>query len=134
MSTISKFFLCLLTGILFVSLIAFAGERHLGTIISARNSDGGVLSRNNATADASYSAFVIPSNALLSVQCDQDAYIGIGSTSTTTVTSSNGVLLGQNQLLPTSVATGSNGYVAVISATTDGGASTCKVFERRGNE
>ena len=130
MSTISKLFLCLLTLSLFVSLFAFAGDRYLGTIVSAMNSDGGVLSRNNSVTDASYSSFVIPSNALLDIQCTQGAYVGTYNRSDAGVTSAIGTLVPVDYLFPTSV--DSPGYVAIIS--TDGGSTSCKVFERRGNE
>lgn len=118
----------LLSVLCFLAAPAFAGERLLGTIVNA----AGPAARNNATTAA---PFVIPNRALISVQCDVDAYI---ATDTATATSANGVKVFANVLFPTSVgssgATVSGTPTAVVSVLGSAAVATCKVFERMGNE
>lgn len=140
-----------------ISIYAWAAEKYLGKVISAWESDAGILARNNYLVDSGYSAFQVPCNSLISVQCNADTYVGVFDTPLTGVTSTTGVLVGANMLLPTSTGAcpGPNGltipstladggpttitgiygsFVSIGSALTDGGFSTCKVFSRKGNE
>ena len=114
---------------------AFAGEKYLGTIAGT---SGPTAKNNHNTA----TPFRIPPMSLVSVQCDAAAYV---ATDTVTATSTNGVKINADSILPTSVgvhtmAPSTDAGVsaltntAVISVIGASGAVNCKVFERRGNE
>jgi len=125
----------------FVATTAWAGEVLLGTL---RVADGGTTA-NRTTA----TPFVVPSNALLSIQCDQASYV---MTDVATCDAGVCVYLGANMLLPTKVngsktysypATNPDGGAAittsysggwVASSPGSGATSVCKVFSRTGQE
>lgn len=112
----------------FLSTSAFAGEKFLGTIVSAAGADV-----TNATTAA---PFVIPTSALISVQCTAAAYVITDDT--TAVTAARGINVTSGQFLPTST---SNQEIVVISSQVSSivrvagpAAVNCTVWTRRGNE
>lgn len=107
---------------------AFAGEKFLGTIVSAAGAD-----TTNATTAV---PFVIPTGATISIQCTATAYVITDDT--TAVTSARGINLTTGQLLPTSTA---SQEVVLISSVPSAivrvagpAAVNCTVWTRRGNE
>lgn len=107
---------------------ALAGERLLGTITSA-----GADTTNGTTA----SPFIVPTSALLTIQCDATAYVITDDA--TAVSSTRGVKITADLAFPTSVSSSititvtsqKSAVVRVISAS---GTVNCRVYERRGNE
>ncbi len=124
-----------------VGLSAWAGEKHLGTIIV---SDAGTVS-NASTGYGSQgfaNAFRVPTNAKLTIQCDEAAIVAVNSAGADAGTA---LVLTAAQIFPTSTGAavtqkplpdaGSyvGGLVAIAPAN---GATTarCRVFERSGTE
>jgi hypothetical protein len=109
--------------LLLLALNAFAGEGYLGTIAAS-------TSTTNATTGT---AFNIPSNQKLSIQCDATAYVKVCSTATCVAASTNSVKLAADALFTTSTPNTGNGqaYVAAVAST---GSVNCKVFTRAGTE
>ncbi len=135
---------------------AWAGEKLLGKIVVT---DAGTQSNRTtgATAYAWAGAFAVAPLSKISIQCDQDSYVG---TDVATCSSSTCLRIAAGQLLPTSlgsavtltgkgynsdggvtsagapVVTYTGGWVAVAPWNTDGGgtSSTCYVFSRAGTE
>lgn len=107
---------------------AFAGEKFLGTIVSAAGAD-----TTNATTAA---PFVIPPSSTITIQCTATAYVITDDT--TAVTSARGVNLTALQLFLTST---SNQEIVVVSSTVSAivriagpAAVNCTVWTNRGNE
>lgn len=143
------FLAALLSICLFAAAYASAGEIFLGRITSP---DGGAWSNGNTDGGQ---AFVIPTNAKISVQCSEASYVGVSINppiyvvSTTLpdagiqlsgdggylVTADWGVKVPADSLFQTSTfnSTRASAFVSMmpVSAVADAG---CKVFERRGNE
>lgn len=112
------------------ALPAVAGERLLGTIVSASGAD--------TTNDSTATPFYVPRDAKITVWCNASGYV---ITDTTTAASATTALpVSASEKFPTSTGT----MVTVKSATAANGgavvrifgsaAITCYVFERRGNE
>lgn len=126
--------------LLFAALLtaapALAGERFLGSIVSAAGAD-----TTNATTA---SPFVIPPGTRLTVQCTATAYV-IGDDKTA-VTSTRGVTLAALALFLTKVdgttTSGASNTVAIAGQTGPSGilriagpaAVTCNVWARKGDE
>lgn len=115
-----------------LSLPAFAGERLLGTIVSA----GGADTTNSTTA----SPFYIPSDTKLTIWCNATGFV---ITDTTTAASAtNAMPVSALEKFPTSTGTQVKFSTALGNAAAGGAiarifgaaAITCYVFERRGNE
>lgn len=120
---------------------AWAGEVLLGTL---KVTDGGTVA-NRTTG----TPFLVPSNALLSIQCNEDSYV---LTDAAGVDAGTGIKLSAGMLLPTSVNSSKTltGYASnpdggaavavtytggwVASAPASGATSTCRVFSRSGQE
>lgn len=106
---------------LLMSMPAVAGERYLGTIVSATNA-------NNVTTAAPFS---IPASAKISIQCDGAAHILVcQNAGSCTATTTNGIKVAQDALFMTSTPANSGG-VGLVSVV---GSASCRVFERAGNE
>ena len=132
-----------------VATVAYAGEKYLGVLIVT---DAGTVS-NRTTGYAAYTAagaFVVQPPAKISIQCDQDSFVGVDVPG---CDAGQCLKLLAGQLLPTSVDTARSltGYVVnsdgganlaitysggwVASAPVTGNAvSVCKVFSRQGME
>lgn len=108
---------------------ALAGEKLLGTVAGT----AGPTTKDNQNTAA---PFIITPMALVTIQCDAPAYIATDVVNG--ATSTNGVKVGTDVLLPTSVGSAktvvSSTSSAVISVIGVSGVVNCKVFERRGNE
>lgn len=115
--------------VLFGALSASAGERYLGTISSA------AVDTTNATTAA---PFVVPTNALLTIQCKSGgAYIITDDT--VAVTAVRGVLVSSGVPFPTSTSSQNVVFVsgarsAIVRILAVSGTVTCDVYARRGNE
>jgi hypothetical protein len=129
-----------------IATSAFAGERYLGVIYASTTKSNASANPDGGTAwvdDQLVQPFVIPSRALVSLQCNADMYV---ATDATSVTQASGVKVPADVLFPTSVGerkatlstdAGIKYQTAVISILphyNDGGWLNCKVFERMGNE
>lgn len=100
--------------------------------------DGGVFSNGNTDGGQ---AFVIPTNARLSVQCSEISYVGVSINPPnyvdggSMVTAETGVKVPADSLFQTSSFNSprATAFVSMmpVSVVADAG---CKVFERRGNE
>lgn len=118
-----------LLAVLFGALSASAGERYLGTISSA-----GADTTNATTA----APFVVPTNALLTIQCKAAAAYVI-TDDTVAVTAVRGVLVALGVAFPTSTSSQNVVFVsgarsAIVRVISVSGTAACDVFERRGNE
>lgn len=120
---------------------AWAGEVLLGTL---KVTDGGTVANRTTQTP-----FLVPANALLSIQCDVDSYV---MTDVANCDAGTCVKLGAGMLLPTSVNSSKTltGYASnpdggaalavtytggwVASAPASGATSTCRVFSRTGQE
>ncbi len=131
---------------LLLASTAFAGERYLGIIYATTTKSNASASPDGGTAwlnGGLTQPFVIPTLALVSLQCSADMWV---ATDATSATATNGVYVPTNTLFPTSVGevkatlstdAGVKTATAVISILpvyNDGGYLNCKVFERKGNE
>lgn len=119
------------------ALVAFAGERYLGTIVSA------AVDKTNATTAT---PFFVPPNAKITIQCDAISYV-LTDTSTA-VSSTNGVKLAADFIFPTSTTTSPTAALgdggtpwtdggirgAVVRAIASTGTANCKVWQRLGTE
>ena len=119
-----------LLAVLFGALSASAGERFLGTLTSPAGAE-----ITNATTAV---PFVVPTNALLTIQCKTAAAYVI-TDDTVAVTSVRGVLIGLGVAFPTSTSSQNVVFVsgarsAIVRMIPVSGALSCDVFERRGNE
>ena len=130
-----------------IATTALAGERYIGIIYTSTSKSNASASPDGGTAwlveDALTQPFVIPSRALVSLQCNADMYV---ATDSTTATALNGVYVPTNTLFPTSV--GANkatlstdagvktptAVISILPTYNDGGYLYCRVFERMGNE
>lgn len=137
----------LILAVCLVSLPGFAGERLLGSIVSAAGAD---------TTNASTSTpFAVPPNAKLTIQCTVATSICVSSSTTCTLagtTTNPGVGVGAApDKLPTSANTGDltttsgaavspprtivvAGKKSVTVRIVASGASTCNVYSRNGDE
>lgn len=109
---------------------AFAGERFLGTLTSPAGAE-----ITNATTAV---PFVVPTNALLTIQCKTAAAYVI-TDDTVAVTSTRGVLVGLGVAFPTSTSSQNVVFIsgarsAIVRMIPVSGALSCDVYERRGNE
>lgn len=110
---------------------AWAGERLLGTLVSAAGAD----TTNSSTA----APFAVPFGAKLTVQCNATAYF---ITDTTTAASSTTAMkLSADEKFPTSTGSSGTGPTATVSGKLSAvlrvagpAAVTCLVFTRQGNE
>ena len=123
-----------------VATAALAGERWLGNTFA---NDGG--SANNQYTSPPTNTFGVGSGSLISVQCDQDAFVMVN---VPMVDAGTAIKLTAGQLLPTSCASQPPGYtlrdagvytgclLANSSAnfSADGGFAQCHWFSRQGNE
>lgn len=100
---------------------AEAAERRIGTITATAPT-----AQSNSTTGV---PFTVPANAKLSIQCDADAYVVVG-TSPVTATSGE-VRIAAGSLFPTSTGSGGAGAISILPVT---GTAICNVFVRSGNE
>ena len=115
-----------------LSSTALAGEKYLGTITSTGS---------DTTNVTTSTAFYIPPDAKITIQCSATAYVITDSSSA--VTSSNGVKLSADTIFPTStgsqvrdapVTDGGTTKGAIVRVISASGTVNCLVFERRGSE
>jgi hypothetical protein len=107
---------------------AFAGEKFLGTIVSAAGAD----TTNGTTAVP----FLVPTGQTITIQCNAAAFVITDDT--VAVTTLRGLNLSTNQIFLTST---SNQEIIVISSQVSAivrvggaGAVSCSVWTNRGNE
>lgn len=113
-----------------VSLTAHAGERLLGAIVSVAGAD--------TTNDTTASPFYVPSDAKITVWCNAASYVITDTRTAASATTAMPVVASEK--FPTS--TGSQIRSVAANAAAGGAivrifgsaATTCYVFERRGNE
>lgn len=113
-----------LLAVCLVALPASAGERYLGTL---------ALSGTSATNATTAVPFTIPASAKVSIQCDAAAYVTVCGSSACVAATTTSVKVTADQLFQTSTpgSSAGAGYVAGVAAT---GTTSCRVFERAGNE
>jgi len=123
-----------------VATAAVAGERWLGNTFA---NDGG--SANNQYTSPPTNTFGVGSGSLISVQCDQDAFVMVN---VPMVDAGTAIKLSAGQLLTTSCASQPPGYTlrdagvytgCLLSSSSanfslDGGFSQCHWYQRQGNE
>lgn len=101
-----------------LSLNAFAGDRYLGTIAAS------TTSKNQSTTAV---PFTIPPLALLSIQCDADAFVAVNSSTAVATTS---VKIIADQLFQTSLGAADQNVSIILAS----GTTNCRIFERNGKE
>lgn len=98
---------------------ALARDFYIGTLVS---SGGSVNNTTTATP------FALSVAGAYSLQCDATVYVTVGSASTVTATSAQGVKLAADQLYDLDIAVA--GYA--IAMVPDSGSANCKVFRSLG--
>lgn len=98
-------------------------ETYLGVIVAT-------TTKNNADTAAPFA--INGYGSKISIQPDTACYVRVGSSSSLTVTTANGVKVEANALFQTSIPRAATaGYVAVLAVS---GTTNAKVFEREGDE
>lgn len=110
---------------------AWAGERLLGTLVSAAGADVS----NGSTA----APFFVPFGAKLTVQCNATAYFVTDTA--TAASSTTAIKLSADEKFPTSTGSSGNAATVVVSSKPSAvvrvagpAAVTCLVWQRAGNE
>lgn len=118
--------------VLLCALPALAGERYLGSIVSAAGAD----TTNGTTA----TPFFVAPDSKLTIFCNAAAYVITDTKTAANTGGTSGLPLSSGEKFPTSVGTqtrdtsGTAANGGAIVRIAGAGAVTCYVYERRGNE